>query len=345
MDTSSARNSKACPTKTADQAKHPQGIVSGNTTTLNQATRARLETTSAVLKKTCLGMPAPLSVAAKGDSRRCSKTTAIGTGPPTLKGLLGTCNSGFLSNLLKDVAHAKDEILQAKRQSGATDNTTAASPLKRRRISVLSTSSSSAPSIPSKDDGSTGEAAAAGVGQQINQALNQDTHTRAPPPPVPLMLDLLWEESWLAPAAMGEVLPPAMRRSVAAFCGAPNVPPPHAAAEQALPVVAVIEPDLPATVSEAVMDIDSSSNSTDLQENASSSSSVKDESFGWFVAMDEDGDDEDFCMVHHSSSLANNEAPGLAFSDPRRSSTAAADAEVEWAKAADTVDDVLGDLF
>ena len=330
--TSSPRISKTCPTKTAvPVVKHHRqvGVMPG-TTTLNQATRAHLETTK-VLPKTGRSMPAPLSVVTavkKDPRRRCVKTT----GPPTLQGLLGRGPSGFLSSLLQDVAHAKEDILN-KRRVAAT-SATAASPLKRRRISVLSTSSSS--SSPDKEDDSATSAAA--DGQQMNQAL--ESSLGHPPPPAPLLLDLLWEESWLAPA--GGVLPPAMRRSVAAFC-APNVPPPPPQPPAAEPAVAVIEPDLPATVSDAVMAIDSSS--TSRYESALSLPSAKDESFGWFVAMDEDSEDEDFALVHPSSSSLENsiEASGLTVSGPRRSSTASA--EVEWAKAADTVDDVLGDLF
>jgi hypothetical protein len=69
------------------------------------------------------------------------------------------------------------------------------------------------------------------------------------------------------------------------------------------------------------------------------------ESYGWFVTMDDDD--------YHTPSIApaqkadsSSSLNALAFSAataPKGSNQH--DAEVEWAKAADTVDDVLGDFF
>lgn len=62
------------------------------------------------------------------------------------------------------------------------------------------------------------------------------------------------------------------------------------------------------------------------------------ESYGWFVEMDED---------HHVNSVDpyKSSTGTLAFSAPTAPKAANFDAEVEWAKAADTVDDVLADFF
>jgi len=60
------------------------------------------------------------------------------------------------------------------------------------------------------------------------------------------------------------------------------------------------------------------------------------ESYGWFVEMDGDNG-----VVPTSSSSRS----GLAFKAKTAPVAVDHDAEVEWAKAADTVDDVLGDFF
>ena len=76
---------------------------------------------------------------------------------------------------------------------------------------------------------------------------------------------------------------------------------------------------------------------SDLQVHVTEDPSPK-ESYGWFVEMDED---------HHinSAELYKPTTGTLAFSAPTAPKAANFDAEVEWAKAADTVDDVLGDFF
>lgn len=76
---------------------------------------------------------------------------------------------------------------------------------------------------------------------------------------------------------------------------------------------------------------------SDLQVHVNEDSPPK-ESYGWFVEMDED---------HHSNSVEpyKTSIGSLAFSAPTAPKAANFDAEVEWAKAADTVDDVLGDFF
>jgi len=67
-------------------------------------------------------------------------------------------------------------------------------------------------------------------------------------------------------------------------------------------------------------------------------STVK-ESYGWFVEMD-DGENHQEDVDPYSSTNAN-----LAFSAPTAPKRSNLDEELEWAKAADTVDDVLGDFF
>ena len=66
------------------------------------------------------------------------------------------------------------------------------------------------------------------------------------------------------------------------------------------------------------------------------------DSYGWFVETDNEGH-------HQSNRFYTTPTPAssisLAFSAATAPNAASYDAEVEWAKAADTVDDVLGDFF
>lgn len=65
------------------------------------------------------------------------------------------------------------------------------------------------------------------------------------------------------------------------------------------------------------------------------------ESYGWFVEMDSDDDQE----AYHSTSPTASTTRDLAFTAPTAPKATVNDAEIEWAQAADTVDEVLGDFF
>jgi hypothetical protein len=97
-------------------------------------------------------------------------------------------------------------------------------------------------------------------------------------------------------------------------------------------------PQLPATISNS-----SCSSLTrklsDLQ--SSIAENIQKESYGWFVDMDneEEADTHDYTDPYAASKK------DLAFSAPTAPKASDYDAEVEWAQAADTVDDVLGDFF
>lgn len=80
---------------------------------------------------------------------------------------------------------------------------------------------------------------------------------------------------------------------------------------------------------------------------ADESSSGKGDSFGWFLDLDTptDASEEHITDAYadgNGSGSSSSSSSSLAFQAPV--SVANHDAEVEWAKAADTVDDVLGDL-
>jgi len=104
-------------------------------------------------------------------------------------------------------------------------------------------------------------------------------------------------------------------------------------------------PQLPATVSATSCGISSRRNS--VQRFADDESDSK-ESYGWFVAFDDEPEEAPGLSSVSSVSSASSSSliSDLAFTAvtaPKRS--AEYDAELEWAKAADTVDDVLGDFF
>lgn len=100
-------------------------------------------------------------------------------------------------------------------------------------------------------------------------------------------------------------------------------------------------PHLPATISATSCNT-LTRNQSDLQ--SSTAEKSQKESYGWFVEMDEEDDN-----VPASTTIEPNvfssmvELAFRAHTSPKAVKNH--DAEVEWAKAADTVDDVLGDFF
>ena len=71
-------------------------------------------------------------------------------------------------------------------------------------------------------------------------------------------------------------------------------------------------------------------------------STANEESYGWFVEMDNEAPST---KTTDPYAAKPNTTGNLAFSAPTAPKAVNYDAEVEWAKAADTVDDVLGDFF
>jgi len=95
-------------------------------------------------------------------------------------------------------------------------------------------------------------------------------------------------------------------------------------------------PHLPATVSNSSCST-LTRNLSDLQ--SSLAENEEKESYGWFVVMDDE-------LRTAADPYAGADANKLAFEAPTAPNASGdQDAEVEWAKAADTVDDVLGDFF
>jgi len=73
------------------------------------------------------------------------------------------------------------------------------------------------------------------------------------------------------------------------------------------------------------------------------------EAYGWFVDMDEEDVQRRFLAVaaatENCRAIADPPQAGLTFAASGPKKTVKLDSEVEWAKAADTVDDVLGACF
>jgi hypothetical protein len=100
-------------------------------------------------------------------------------------------------------------------------------------------------------------------------------------------------------------------------------------------------PNLPATVSDS--SCSAGLTRATLVRHVTTPENEPKESFGWFVDLD-DNDDEQ--TVEATSSLPYTvSSDDLAFQARPAPKRVNDDAEVEWAKAADTVDDVLGDFF
>lgn len=104
-------------------------------------------------------------------------------------------------------------------------------------------------------------------------------------------------------------------------------------------------PHLPATVTDSSCDKPLTRVISDLQPSVSENSE-KVESYGWFVDMEDEQSDKNIDQASMLAPFATSSlTQGLAFQAPTAPKADNHDAEVEWAMAADTVDDVLGDFF
>jgi len=112
-------------------------------------------------------------------------------------------------------------------------------------------------------------------------------------------------------------------------------------------VAKIAFPYLPASISDSSCESSSlSSGKGDLQVSSSEQPISAKEAYGWFVEMD-DGEDAKIGCPRESPNPFDRFASthNLAFSAPTAPKQVNYDAEVEWAKSVDTVDDVLGDFF
>jgi len=102
---------------------------------------------------------------------------------------------------------------------------------------------------------------------------------------------------------------------------------------------AVAFPNLPATVSDSSCTAGLTRGSQ-IKHGSSPEKQQHKESFGWFVDLDDHQHVEARTVSSYSASCSD-----LAFQAPTAPHATHNDAEVQWAKAADTVDDVLCDFF
>lgn len=98
-------------------------------------------------------------------------------------------------------------------------------------------------------------------------------------------------------------------------------------------------PNLPATVSDSSCTAGLTRGSL-IKQGSSPEKQQHKESFGWFVDLDDHQNHKGQTVSSYSVSC-----PDLAFQAPTAPHASHNDAAVQWAKAADTVDDVLGDFF
>lgn len=253
-------------------------------------------------------------------NKKTSKKSVFPSGGMNLFGM-GAGNSEFLSNLLDDVA--KSAKIQQDSNKGSKRSTIATgpedSPSKRRRTS---------------------------------------SETASDPP---AFLDLLWEESWITSL---DHLDPKSRAAAASFFGPavaaprraePAAPSRRSAADVKRPAAAAPKAKIPATVSQSFEDlIEDAAVPTAAAATAvihhHASVHEEEDHFGWFVEMDEDDEDDDAMKkgddIHHSHQSTKSSRESLAFQAPTAPKACPShDAQVQWAMAADTIDDVLGDFF
>lgn len=101
----------------------------------------------------------------------------------------------------------------------------------------------------------------------------------------------------------------------------------------------LVFPDLPNAVSVSSCSSSLTRNLSDLHASLTEVHGEKEGGYGWFVEMD---DDDNRLQV---DAYAVATASKLAFCAPTAPKGNNCEAEIEWATAADTVDDVLGDFF
>lgn len=107
-------------------------------------------------------------------------------------------------------------------------------------------------------------------------------------------------------------------------------------------------PHLPATVSNSSCDKqqDLTQSSDAAPSDSETTPSSNKESYGWFVDLDGGHDDDEAQDLPTDPYKKTSSSLELAFTAPTAPKRVSNyEAEVEWAKAADTVDDVLGDFF
>lgn len=282
--------------------------------------------------------------------KRSVKDTAA-AGSEFQQQLLPTVNSAFLSGLFADVAQASDAVsgsaephAEPTAAAGVVVEDNLIRPAKKSRLSLSRSISRCAKSFKNLSEA----AAANGTGfcqdspTGVTDILSPSSLSGGNAPHFPSFStggagasshqnrsdSLHFQLECVSPPTDGEE----GRAGGSSSCPASNV---LRAGELAFP-------HLPATVSSSSCST-LTRNLSDLQ--SSLSETEEKEAYGWFVATDEDTAPERESVDPYARSGSSAKLSKLAFEAPTAPNADDHDAEVEWAQAADTVDDVLGDFF
>lgn len=117
-------------------------------------------------------------------------------------------------------------------------------------------------------------------------------------------------------------------------CSGANLP------NSSIDVAKLAFPHLPASVSNSSC---STLTRKPSDPQSSSAENTQKDSYGWFVEMDDDDVNSEVRLT--DAYPTSSSCSDLAFVAPTAPKASSYDDELEWAKAADTVDDVLGDFF
>jgi hypothetical protein len=242
---------------------------------------------------------------------------SVNTDPP--KATLSTVNSAFLSGLFADVAKVQVEFDDADPQE-SDPRTNQSLPSKKSRVSMTKSMSRCGKSMTSLRD------ALVSPPSSPENANLFDVLSFSSAFPAARSTDLERKDSLLF-----------QLHCVSSSSSESSV----AATTKTIIDAAMLDfPHLPATISATSCNT-LTRNPTDLQ--SSTAEKSQKESYGWFVETEE----EDQIVPSNTTiePYVSTSMVELAFQAPAARKASNHDAEVEWAKAADTVDDVLGDFF
>jgi hypothetical protein len=244
------------------------------------------------------------------------------------KAMLSTVNSAFLSGLFADVAKTQVEFENADSQDISPEDsdprTNQSLPAKKSRVSMTKARGRSCKSMMSLRDALVSPPSS--PDPPSRDTVNLFDVLSFPATPVSDMErkdSLLFQLHCVSSSSSNE-------SSVA-----PST-------KMILDAATLEFPHLPATISATSCNT-LTRNSSDLQ--SSTTEKSQKESYGWFVEMDEEEENVHVPTSTTTAPYVSTSVGELTFKAPTASKASNHDAEVEWAKAADTVDDVLGDFF
>lgn len=233
---------------------------------------------------------------------------------------LTSVNSDFLCGLFADVAEAQSADAPEK----DSPNSESPRPVKRSRVSFSRSMVRNATTLNLCDQSSSSSSTmfpAPSVLDLIDQALSPTSTT-----------EIIKVQGGCAP------LPQDLSKPSRGTAASPSLKIRDNTSSQSTEDSAgPVFPHLPATISATSCNT-LTRNLSDLQSSLAENSEK--ESYGWFVEMDDEYVREAAVPAYEPAQTND-----LTFQAPTAPKAGNYDAELEWAKAADTVDDVLGDFF